>query len=136
MALAHPEIVRESAHGYAAYLDELIASRKLHASGQQAAQSLSDSIRRALATDDTKVVTDVSFPANLLLRCDSNERAALVNQWSLGIGNDGLSWRAGSHRTQPGYRMRGGRIIAIPPTITQLLPGIPGLLSPMCSEWP
>jgi hypothetical protein len=89
VALAHPAVVVDSAESYAARLDDLIGSGNLQVAGQEAANALRNSIRNGLAAGAELGIDDVPFTAALLERCDRNERAALVNQWSLGIGHDG-----------------------------------------------
>jgi len=88
VALAHPQVVRDSAQAYAAYLDQSIGSGRLRSPGQEAAHALRDSIQNLLQAPDRPWTANVWFAAAMLARCDANDRATLVNQWALGIGND------------------------------------------------
>jgi hypothetical protein len=88
VGLIHPDVVDESAERYIAYLDRLTMSQGLHAAGQETATRLRESIRNGLALREALTPECVPFTASLLDQCESDDRAALINQWSLGMGSD------------------------------------------------
>lgn len=88
VAPTHPDVIRSSAASYLSYLDALIAPGQLTQSADVAAHALRDSVEKLL--DPTSHGrTGILFNANLLSPCTADERSSLVNQWALGIGNDG-----------------------------------------------
>jgi hypothetical protein len=91
MAIAHADVVRDSAESYLGYLADVVSSGTLGEHGQAAAGALTESIRRALANAGNVRLEDVQFSSLLLGRCTPDERVALINQWSLGVGNDSAS---------------------------------------------
>lgn len=83
----HEEAVRFGADCYLRQLQALLSSSELSDVGHAGVTSLVESIQAALRLGARLQPSDVSFSAHSLAGTRAQDRAAVINQWSLGLGN-------------------------------------------------